>query len=300
VRSFLEDISAWEWTGAPPLGLVHAEDYPLRDKYLPKPIPPDVDTVLIEALLKVGDPTCLGLVLARRTGLRVGELARLELNCLVKNPGERYSLRVPLGKLHNERVIPIDKETASIIETIQRERGQRPATKDPEAGRPMELLFCSEEGRQRSRNTFLKRLKVVAKSCGISENVHPHRLRHTYATELLRYGVSLPGVMKLLGHQSLRMTLRYVEVTNEDLSKAYLNAVTKARQQYAGLKRIHIDKETSAPQGALETIGAAFDELVARIQTVRFDHPDLNNRKKLQRFVERLRRMQSDLPNFVE
>ncbi len=46
--------------------------------------------------------------------------------------------------------------------------------------------------------------------------------RHTYATELVRGGLNLVGVMKLLGHRTIKMTLRYVKVTNEDLGRDYL------------------------------------------------------------------------------
>ena len=299
LRRFFKDIREWDWPGAPPPGLIVSDDFPPCDRFLPKPLPPEVDAVLIEGLQIMGDSLCLGLLLARWSGLRVGELAGLEMDCLTQNPGKRYSLRVPLGKLHNERVIPIDAETASLIETIRIERGERPPWVDPETGRSIDLLFCNAKGRKLHRNRFFQKLKSVAKSLGISHNVHPHRLRHTYATELLRCGVSLPGVMKLLGHRTLKMTMRYVEVTNEDLGKAYLKAVAKARKQYAELKRFHANSETECPQGTLERIDEAFDELIARIQSVRFDHPIPLIRKKLQRFVERLRIMQKEIPNLL-
>ena len=85
---------------------------------------------------------------------------------------------------------------------------------------------------------FARKLKRVARTASITENVHPHRLRHTYATELLRSGVSLIGVMKLLGHKTLRMTLRYVEVTDEDLGREYLIAIEQTRHRYSELKDV--------------------------------------------------------------
>lgn len=299
-RRFFQDIRDWGWPGKPPPELIHFDDFPPRDYHLPKPLPPEVDAVLIEALLKKGEWLCLGLVLARWTGLRIGEVAHLEVDCMVRNPGERYSLRVPLGKLHNERVIPIDKETAALVETIRKKRDQTRNTLDPETGRPIKWLFVNTKGQPTNRVIFSRRLKAVAKSIGLQENVHPHRLRHTYATELIRCGVSLPSVMKLLGHRTLKMTLRYIAVTNEDLSKAYLEASAKARQRYVMFKRFQVNGEIKGTTGSLEAISAAFDELVARIQTVRFDHPKPDKRKKLQRLVERLRRMQNEFPNMLE
>jgi len=300
VSRFLEDIREWDWPEAPPPALFRIEDFPPPDHHLPNPLSHEVDSVLIEGLRKKGGLLCQGLVLARWTGLRVGELTRLESNCLIKTPGERYSIRVPLGKLHKERVIPVDAETAALVESMRREQAPHPPFFDPETGRSIELLFYSSKRKPVDRSVLRRKLKVVAKSLGISENVYPHRLRHTYATELLRFGMSLPGVMKLLGHRSLRMTLRYVQVTNEDLGNAYRKAVAKARRQYSSLKVIRAENETADTPGSGNSIDSAFEELVARIQRVRFDHSEPKHRKKLQRVVERLRRMHKEITDLAE
>src|SRR4029077_4511908 len=64
----------------------------------------------------------------------------------------------------------------------------------------------------------------AAKRAGCSEHVTPPRRRHSFATEMLRLGVSLPALMKLLGHKDIRMTLRYVEVTQQDLQREFHQA----------------------------------------------------------------------------
>lgn len=299
VRRFLEDIQEWDWPESPPPGLIRRDDFPPDQKYLPKPLTPEIDDVLMGGLRKGNGLISLGLILARRTGLRIGELIRLELDCLIESAEGRFSIRVPLGKIRSERVIPVDRETADIIRVIQKMHGRRSPTIDPETGRTVEILFCNSKNSFIERTVFGRRLKAVAKSVGITQNVYPHRLRHTYATEMLRNGVSLPGVMKLLGHKTLKMTLRYVEITNEDLGRDYLRAIENAHRQYAKLK------STSGAQPAdhgepLDAIIDAFDQLVARIQNVRFDHPNQNHRKKLQRLVERLRRAQSDLQELMK
>jgi hypothetical protein len=148
------------------------------------------------------------------------------------------------------------------------------------------------------RSAFDRKLKSLTSSLGSTENVHPQRLRHTYATELLRHGVSLPGLMKLLGHRTLKMTLRYVEVTNEDLGREYLRAIERARHHYANLKQLG-GVSTDDPHPPIDATGAAFDHLLARIQALRFDHPDPARRHRLQRFVERLRRAQRELPDLL-
>ena len=298
VRRFFEDLRQWRWPGCPPAELISREDFPPAQKYLPRPLAPDVDAVLMAALEKEGDLSCLGLLVARRTGLRIGELCRLEVDCLTEDPQGNFSLRVPLGKLHSEREIPVDERTAALIKVIRAQRGERPSTTDPETGRSVALLSCNRKGRALEPSRFRKRLKQVASECGIDERVYPHRLRHTYATEMLRYGVSLPGVMKLLGHTTLKMTLRYVEITNVDLGRDYLRAIDRAGRHYAGLAAPG-GTQTAASSASMGSIEADFDQLVARLQTLRFDEPDPERRKRLQRFVERLRRAQNDLPDLI-
>lgn len=298
VRRFFEDLRQWGWPGCPPAELISRNDFPPAQKYLPKPLAPDVDAVLMAALEKEGDLSCLGLLVARRTGLRIGELCRLEVDCLTEDPQGNFSLRVPLGKLRSEREIPVDDRTAALIKTIRAERGKRPMTTDPDTGRSVALLSCNREGGVLDPSRFRKRLKQVASECGIDENVHPHRLRHTYATEMLRYGVSLPGVMKLLGHTTLKMTLCYVEITNVDLGRDYLKAIERAGRHYAGLDAPG-SAETADGSASMGSIEAGFNQLVARVQTLRFDEPDPERRKRLQRFVERLRRAQKDLPELI-
>ena len=292
---FLDDLCDWNWAEAPPPGLIRLDDFPPSDRYLPRPLPPDVDSALMEALREDGHLLSLGLILARRTGLRVGELCHLELDCLLEDSPGRYSLRVPLGKLRSERVIPIEPETAELIRTIKHLRGERPPGLDPDTGRSVEALFPNPWNDFIGTYPFRRKLRSVAKSAGISENVHPHRLRHTYATELVRGGLNLVGVMKLLGHRTIKMTLRYVEVTNEDLGRDYLRAMENARQRYSTLRAIESSRTPEQDESS-GTIAGAFQVLVDRIQARRFEESDPNTRKKLQRLVENLRRAERTLP----
>lgn len=302
VSRFFEDIWEWNWPDSPQPGLIYGSDLPPEPHYLPRPLAPDVDARLMEALKEKGSLISMGLVLARRTGLRIGELCRLELDCLLENPPGTYSLRVPLGKLRSERVIPIDQETADLIQNITYLRGDREPVEDPESGCTVDALFAGRHRNFTHRTVFYDQLKSVAKRSGITENVHPHRLRHTYATELLRNGLPLPAVMKLLGHTTLQMTLRYVEVTNEDLGRHYLKAVERVRQHYPmpNLEEV-ADLAMAGEQGPhpRQAIDAAFDQIVSRIQALRFEQPDPARRRKLQRFVERLRRTQGEIPDLL-
>ncbi len=67
-------------------------------------------------------------------------------------------------------------------------------------------------------------LAAAAQRARCSGPATPHRLRHTFAAGMLRLGVSLPALMQLLGHKDIRMTLRYVQVTQQDLQREFHRA----------------------------------------------------------------------------
>ena len=297
VRVFLDHLAEAGGPDAPAKGLISSHDMPPPDRYLPRPLAADADRALREGLRAQGSLQARALLLARSTGLRIGELRRLDLECLTEAVDGRCSLRVPLGKLHAERIVPVDDETARLVETIRNQRGQTPSWRDPETGQSVDLLLCKPNGKRLGDHRLRATLRAVARSVGIQERVHPHRLRHTYATELLRHGMSLPGIMKLLGHRSVTMTLRYLEVTHADLTQAYLSAIGRARDRYAELDvRPETFSAKAPPGGASSRITAAFDELIVRLQAAHLDEVNPGHKKGLQRFLERLRRAYDDLP----
>lgn len=78
-------------------------------------------------------------------------------------------------------------------------------------------LFCTLEGEPVSRQYTTQMLKRLAGKAGIDKRVHPHGLRHTFAVELLREGVDVVTISKLLGHSSISVTNRYLDhLTNEE------------------------------------------------------------------------------------
>jgi len=72
-------------------------------------------------------------------------------------------------------------------------------------------------------------LQDSAATAGITARIVPHQFRHTYASEMMRAGVSLPAVVKLLGHKTPRMTLQYLEITQQDLQREYRLARSQPR-----------------------------------------------------------------------
>lgn len=292
LRNFFERLHAWDWNDAPPTGLLTSRDLPRANRHLPRPLTPELDAALQQRLRNDGDLMAQSLLLARFTGLRIGELQRLEQNCVVRSESGQHTLRVPLGKLHEERMIPLDDATAALVDELRRRAPDRPTAADPATGHQVRFLLADALGRPFHLDKFRRRLRLAAEAAGIKERVYPHRLRHTYATDLLRNGVSLPGLMRLLGHQSVAMTLRYVDVAPDDLARAYLAASKRSHERYATLTLPPaLQPSADDPAGGILT---RFDDLVGRLQQLRFDQPDGAGRRSLQRLVERLRRARAD------
>jgi site-specific recombinase XerD len=234
VRKFLHNMYDWEWEDAPQPGLLTSKDMPPLDKYLPRPLTPESDMKLQQYLRKKNTLIAQALLLLRKTGLRIGELQNLELNCLEKISDGNYVLHVPLGKLHSERIIPVDSETVKIIKHIT---DLRPLSLfNPKTSKGTPYLIVNKYWRRPSYAGLRDSLANMAIQSGIQTPVSPHMLRHTYATELLRAGINLAALMKLMGHKDISMTLRYTGITQPDIQKAYITAIESSRSLYSLLK----------------------------------------------------------------
>jgi hypothetical protein len=106
-RNFLDDIAAWRWAEAPQRRLVFATDIPRQPEMLPRALPPDVDAAVMGAVAGLSDTFArVGITILRHTGLRMGLLLDLELDCLMNYGPNGTWLRVPLGQLNDERAVP--------------------------------------------------------------------------------------------------------------------------------------------------------------------------------------------------
>jgi site-specific recombinase XerD len=289
IRKFLNDIYEWGWDDAPQPGLITHKDFPAQDKYLPKPLTPEDDKKLSEYLKSKNTLTAQALLLLRKTGMRIGELRDLPLDCLEKLPDEQYVLHVPLGKLHTERIIPVDSETAEIVARIIKLRGNFLPMPNPRTGKPTLFLLVRKNCWKRPSYACLRHaLSTTVRNSGINKHISPHMLRHTYATELLRGGINLAALMKLLGHKDINMTLRYTGVSMPDIRRDYFNAVEKSDS-------IRLLSEQSAENGTDKpAILDSIDTLIAKIHCIRKDSTEKKFKLKLQRIAERLRRAFND------
>jgi len=210
-----------------PDDLVKKQDFPQFEKRLPRPYPVNVDLEIQKRLNASSDIDWLGLLLLRRLGLRAGELRNLTLDCIQEDLNGNLHLKVPMIKIKRERIMPIDPATAEVIDRIKRIHSMR-----PEPGTNTVYLISNRSGKRRSRNHFSAVLQEVTKGLAIPGDLHVHRLRHTFATSLLSSGVSLSTLKALMGHNDIRMTLLYAEVTQETIRNEYFAALNKIHDRY--------------------------------------------------------------------
>ena len=132
LRCFLDDITAWGWAEAPARRLVFSSDIPRQPRMLPRALPADIDAALMDAIARHPDPFArAGLAIMRGTGLRIGELLDLELDCVIDYGTTGSWLRVPLGKLATERAVPLDDTTLACLDALIRHRSPQRALPHP-------------------------------------------------------------------------------------------------------------------------------------------------------------------------
>jgi site-specific recombinase XerD len=237
LRAFFDDLAVWGWAERPPTRLLHPGDIPRLDRPLPRALGCDHDRDLMAAVDRLTDPFArYGLTILRGTGLRLGELLDLELDCLLDFASHGSWLKVPLGKLGTERTVPIDETTLEALDGWTTQRGTQRALPHPRHGGPTDFLFV-ERGRRLSAYRLRQGLADAAAAAGLpgrdgaALHVTPHQLRHTYGTALVNGGMSLQALMALLGHVSAEMTLRYASLASPTVRAAYDQATGKARSR---------------------------------------------------------------------
>ena len=157
-------------------------------------------------------------------GLRVSELVYLNREGQVNL--DTREIRV-LGKGAKERVVLIGEPAAGALDNYLA-RG-RPALLGEKGGE--EALFLNRNGERFTGREVQKMLGEYADKAGITKRVHPHLLRHTFATHLLDGGADLRVVQELLGHANLASTQIYTHVTRSQARKVYLSAHPMAKKK---------------------------------------------------------------------
>jgi len=250
IGRMIDDVIEWGWVEAPSRRLVFPRDVPRIPRPLPRYLPADHDRRLTEALQ--ASPQRLradALLLLRATGMRIGELLDLEIDCVHEVSGSGAWLKVPLGKLDTERMVPIDEETLELIDRIVELRSPGRPLPHPRSGKLADFLL-THQGRRLSVDTLRGELSRAAGEAGLPP-VTPHQLRHTYATALVNSGVSLQALMALLGHVSAEMSLRYGRLFDATVREEYEKALTLAKSRLGPV----LGERTSLP--LLDVTGGA-------------------------------------------
>ena len=164
------------------------------------------------SLLEIRDRAILELFYG--TGIRLSELVGLNLADLDFSNG---TVRV-FGKGRKERIVPMGKEAASVV---QRYIARRPSH-GPVAGN--RAVFLNARGERISARGVQLRVRKWLTAVSPKEHLGPHALRHTFATHLLDRGADLRSVKELLGHASLSTTQMYTHLTMDHLKKVYRQA----------------------------------------------------------------------------
>lgn len=246
VHCLLNDIAEWGWPEAPPRRLVFRSDIPKLPRALPRYLTPDLDRRLTQALQAWPDRLPAdALLLQRATGLRIGELVDLELDSVHEIPGQGAWLKVPLGKLNTERMVPLDDDTVALIDRIVAHRSLGRPLPHPRTARPTDYLF-THHGRRLTVDHIRDVLGRVTTDANLP-HITPHQLRHTYATALVNAGVSLQSLMALLGHVSAEMSLRYGRLFDATVRTEYERALTAAKAHLGTLPTDPPPGRTSLP-----------------------------------------------------
>ena len=245
-RSIAIALAAWRglyrWWGRQ--GLVQANPVEgIRPPKAPKPLPKALSVQQAVALAEHRTQHSSPALAARDhaiaellygCGMRIGELMGLDVSASSGPKGaSRGWIDLPqgsaatahvLGKGSKRRSLPVG---APAVAALQAWLVERPTL----AGADEAALFVSQRGTRLSPNQLRLRLQAMAQQSGLPTRVHPHMLRHSYASHLLQSSGDLRAVQELLGHASISTTQVYTKLDHQHLSKIYDAAHPRARRK---------------------------------------------------------------------
>ena len=222
LHCFFDRIVEWGYPDPPVRPLVFAGDLPIVDKPLPRFLDDASAAKLMRASRTDPDPLSRLIVeLLARTGIRRGELLELTVDAVVQI-GSAFWLRIPVGKLHNDRYIPLHPQLKEMIDDwVENHR--------PSGLRTDRLLV--EHNRPVTALRVARSLRRLSGEAGIA-NVTAHQLRHTLATQAINRGMSLDAIAALLGHKTLAMTMIYARIADKTVAEEYFAVTEKVEALY--------------------------------------------------------------------
>ena len=211
IRIFFERIIEWDWDDAPRRNPLFHGDIAPRTDPLPKFLNDQDAAKLMKAARSHRLPRYrLVIEMLARTGMRASELCDLAADA-VTLIGDDYWLRIPVGKLRNDRFIPLHPDLVVLLAQWTADNG--------EYIRAQKRLMADHHT-PIDRRTVHRIVTTTAKRAGIGP-VHPHQLRHTLATQAINRGMRLEAIAALLGHRSMEMTLIYARIADRVVADEY-------------------------------------------------------------------------------
>jgi integrase/recombinase XerC len=207
---------------------------PKQPQTLPRHLRPGEIENLLDATSGTGpldarDRAILELLYA--TGLRVGELVSLDW----ENVDMRGRVLRVMGKGGKERMVPFGGHATSALDDWRSHWGALRAVAEESslttAGRSDDPVFLNFRGGRLSDRSVRRIVDQRVKDAALAAGVHPHTLRHTFATHLLEGGADLRAIQELLGHSSLSTTQRYTHLEIERLQRVYRESHPRAREK---------------------------------------------------------------------
>ncbi len=195
-----------------------------------KPLPKTLDVDQLNGLLNQAAKTPLQirdlaiLELFYSSGLRLSELADLDLNDL---DVKEKTVLIRHGKGKKSRVVPVGRYALIALQNWFGIRHQ--FTTDPGLGENP-AIFLSSQGKRLSVRSIQQRIKHWCKQHGFNQMIHPHMLRHSFATHMLESSGDLRAVQELLGHSNINTTQIYTHLDFQHLAEVYDQAHPHAKK----------------------------------------------------------------------
>ncbi len=191
-------------------------EHPQFDSVLPKFLTIDEVDALTAAIPKdkvqgIRDYALIELLYA--TGMRISECTQLDIEDIQLTMG---FVRVT-GKGQKERIIPLNQTSVHLVQTYVEQA--RPKLFKP--GGDDKALFINQAGKRLTRQGIAKLMKQHAKRAGLSKEITPHLMRHTFATHLIENGADLRAVQEMLGHSDISTTQIYTHIGKKRLKEVY-------------------------------------------------------------------------------
>lgn len=192
-----------------------------------KPLPKNLDVDQVNQLLAIAPEDSLAIrdkammELMYSSGLRLAELASLNLD---DKHAIFSGLLTVTGKGNKERIIPVGSKAIQAVNEWLKVRYEFATSEEP-------ALFTSKQKRRLSVRQIRARMKKWGLEQGLSANVHPHKLRHSFASHILESSGDLRAVQELLGHSNLATTQIYTHLDFQHLAKVYDNTHPRAKKK---------------------------------------------------------------------